>query len=58
MDNKLVSKENHEVAYCRKIARDLLDSSKVIVSNRSVKRIAKSYLKMTKGYSKNEKKLK
>jgi len=50
-----VSKEPHEIAYVRKLARELLDftEGKLLTVNKSkLKRLSKSYLNVTKGYTK------
>jgi hypothetical protein len=51
MDGKLVSKEDHEIAYCRTIARRIIEGNQL----RSVCRLARSYLKATKGYTRRKK---
>lgn len=48
-----VSTEIHEIAYARKIARIILEpESFADISLDRVLRLAKSYLKVTKGYTK------
>ena len=55
MDRKLVSKEKHEIAYCRKIAKGLIKMDVKIggfyimpTTAGQIKRICKSYLKISK----------
>ena len=54
MDRKLISREKHEVAYCRRLARDVWAQEVVDNSHKSKKiiRVAKALLKFTKGYTK------
>ena len=48
-DHRRISKEKHEIAYIRKLAREELRASSR--TGRS-ERIARAFLKVTRGYSK------
>jgi hypothetical protein len=54
-DQRRISKEKHEIAYVRKLARDFL-AYPTFVSGTSdkMKRISRALLKFTKGYTKRK----
>lgn len=61
-DRKRISKERHEIAYIRHLAREiLLDTNeielhdKVMVPNFRLRRICKALIKYTNGYTKRKK---
>jgi hypothetical protein len=50
-DQRRISKEKHEIAYCRMLAREEIKAESA--TGRSI-RIAKALLKFTRGYSKKK----
>lgn len=51
-DQRRISKERHEIAYCRKLAREFLSPKIRYVNSDKLKRVSKAFLKFTRGYSK------
>jgi hypothetical protein len=53
-DRKRISRQLHEIAYCRRLAKQVLRKDLAIINQNSVmERLAKALLKFTKGYTKS-----